>query len=80
MVVIARTIARKIKVTPKCVGLSENLQLTTDLNFSNKFDLCYYGQVNLLLLKSSASSKWQVNTFWGNIYFAGDGTFPKCAD
>ena len=26
---------------------------------SNKFDLCYYGQVN---------------TFGGNIYFAGDGT------
>ena len=26
---------------------------------SNKFDFCYYGQVN---------------TFGGNIYFAGDGT------
>ena len=36
---------------------------------SNKFDLCYYGQVNLLRLKSSVDS----NTFGGNIYFAGDG-------
>ena len=26
---------------------------------SNKFNFCYYGQVN---------------TYWGNIYFAGDGT------
>ena len=35
---------------------------------SNKFDLCYYGQVNSLRLKSSI-----VNIFGGNIYFAGDG-------
>ena len=42
---------------------------------SNKFDLCYYGQViNPLWLKSSVASKWEVNTFGGNIYFAGDGT------
>ena len=33
---------------------------------SNKFDLCYYGQVNSLRLKSSVASK-------GNIYFAGEG-------
>ena len=32
---------------------------------NNKFELWYYGQVN---------SKWQVNTFDANIYFAGDGT------
>ena len=25
---------------------------------SNKFDLCYYGQVNSLRLKSSVASKW----------------------
>ena len=25
---------------------------------SNKFDLCYYGQVNSQGLKSSVSSKW----------------------
>ena len=36
---------------------------------SNKFDLCYYGQVNSLRLKSSV-----VNTFGGIIYFAGDGS------
>ena len=41
---------------------------------SNKFDLCYYGQVNSLRLKSSVASKWQVNTFGGNIYFAGNIT------
>ena len=35
---------------------------------SNKFDLCYYGQVNSLRLKSSVASKWS------HIYFAGDGT------
>ena len=29
---------------------------------SNKFDFCYYGQVN---------------TFGGTIYFAGDGTFAQ---
>ena len=40
---------------------------------SDKFDFCYYGQVNSLRLKSTAASKWAiVNTFQGNIYFAGD--------
>ena len=39
---------------------------------SNKFDLFYYEQVNLLRLKMSVTSKWEVNTFGGNIYFAGD--------
>ena len=42
-----------------------------------KFDLCYYGQVNSLRLKSNAASKWAKNTFKGNIYFAGDGTLHK---
>ena len=42
---------------------------------SNKFDLCYYGQVNSLRLKSSVASKGQVNPFGGNTYFAGVGTF-----
>ena len=41
---------------------------------SNKFDLFYYEQVNLLRLKMSVTSKWEENTFGGNIYFAGDGT------
>ena len=39
---------------------------------SNKFDFCYYGQVNSL--RSSLASEWAVNTFGGNINFAGDGT------
>ena len=41
---------------------------------SNKFDLCYYGQVNSLRFKSSVASKWAVNTYGGIIYFACDGT------
>ena len=42
---------------------------------SNKFDFCYYGQVNSLRLKSSVASKWASKTPCGsNIYFAGDGT------
>ena len=39
---------------------------------SNKFDLCYYGQINSL--KSSEASKWASKHLWSNIYFAGDGT------
>ena len=43
--------------------VSEKLQLTSvhsEVKFdrSNKFDFCYYGQVNSLRLKSSAASKW----------------------
>ena len=38
---------------------------------SNKFDLCYFGRVNLLLLKSIAAIKWASEDLWGNIYFAG---------
>ena len=42
---------------------------------SNKFDLCHYGQVNSLLVKSMGLRKRQENTFGGfNIYFAGYGT------
>ena len=32
---------------------------------SNKFDLCYYGQINSLLLKSSVASKWTSKHHWG---------------
>ena len=48
---------------------------------SNKFVLCYYGQVNLLLLISSVALKW-VNTYIPipEIYFAGDGTYNKVLD
>ena len=40
---------------------------------SNKFDLCYYGQVNSLRLQSNVATKWASNTFRCNIYFADDG-------
>ena len=39
---------------------------------SNKFELCYYGQVNSLRLKSSVVSKWASG---GSIYFSGDYTY-----
>ena len=42
---------------------------------SNKFDLCYYGQVNSLGLKSRVVSKWSIKHPLGNIYFAGAGTY-----
>ena len=41
---------------------------------SNKFDLCYYGQVNSLRLKSTVASNRQVNAFGGTIFFAGHDT------
>ena len=41
---------------------------------SNKFDFCYYGQVNSLWVKSSVASKWASKRLvWDDIYFAGDG-------
>ena len=45
-------------------------------DISNKFDLCYYGQVNSLQLQSSVAlaSKWASKHLWGTIFFAGDGT------
>ena len=46
---------------------------------SNKFDICYYGQVNLLRLKSSVASKWARKHLWGNNYFAVNGTIIECA-
>ena len=36
---------------------------------SNKFDLCYYGQV----VCEEDSLRLKLNTFGGNFYFAGDG-------
>ena len=40
-------------------------------NSSNKikFDLCYYGQANSLLLKSSVASKWAFRQLWGYYLF-----------
>ena len=41
------TMASKINVTPKGVRLSDKLQPSVmKFDRSNKFDLCYYGQVN----------------------------------
>ena len=31
---------------------------------SNTFDLCYYGQVNSLRLKSSVASRWACENIW----------------
>ena len=44
---------------------------------SNKFYLCYYGQVISIRLKSTVASKWASKHLWGIIYFAGDETFIK---
>ena len=45
---------------------------------SNKFDLCYYGQVNSLRLNSrrvnGVASKWANKPYGGVNYFASDGT------
>ena len=38
---------------------------------SNKFNFCYYGQVNSLRLQSSVASKRASEHFGGTIYFAG---------
>ena len=50
------------------------LQFEIKFDRSKKFDLCYYGQVKSLRLKSSVASKLASKSFGGNIYFAGDGT------
>ena len=55
--------------------MSEKLHSVMKFDRSNKFDLCYYGQVNSLWLRSSVASKWASKRLWGIIYFAGDGTF-----
>ena len=39
----------------------------------NKFDLCYYGQVISLRLKSNVASKWASKHLYGNFYYADNG-------
>ena len=57
MPVYMYTTVSKINVTPKGVRLSEKLQHSViKFDRSNKFDLCYYEQVNSLLLKSNVFS------------------------
>ena len=36
---------------------------------SNKFDICYYGQVYSLWVKSSVASKWASEHFYGQHLF-----------
>ena len=63
---------------PKGVRKKVNYSTSSVMKFdrSNKFDACYYGQVNSLRLKSSVASKWASEHFQGSItYFAGDGTW-----
>ena len=35
----------------------------------------FYGQVNSILIKSSAASKWATKHLWGYICFADDDTY-----
>ena len=59
-------ITRKINGTPKDVRLLEKLQYSVmKFDGSNKFDFCYYGQVNSLRLKLSVASKWASKHLWG---------------
>ena len=56
------TIASKINVTPqRCQIVTK----TAKFDRSNKFDFCYYGQVNLQRLKSSVASKWASKSLLG---------------
>ena len=50
------TIDSKINDTPKRCEILQHSVMNFDR--SNKFDLCYNGQVNSLRLKSSLASKW----------------------
>ena len=64
------TVASKINDTPKGATLLEKLQHSVmKFDRSNKFDFCYYGQVNLLWLKSSVDSKWTSEQIWGYYLF-----------
>ena len=66
----AGTIANKVNVTPDGGRLAEKLQLqhsAIKFDRSNKFDLCYYGQINSLRLKSSVASKWASTYLWGSV-------------
>ena len=53
----------------------EVLYQLENLSVCNSININYYVQVNSQRLKSTVASKWQVNTFGGNIYFAGEGTY-----
>ena len=71
------TIDSKINDTPKGVylpilKLHSILAVVNLLAHNNKSQICYCGQISL----QSAADNWSFyDTFGGNIYFAGDGTF-----
>ena len=63
---IRGSIASKINGTSIGVRLLEELQHSVmKFDRSNKFDFCYYGQVNSLRLKSSVTSKLARERLWG---------------
>ena len=71
------TIASKINVTPKYVyspisKLHSIFSVTNLLAHNNKSQICYCGQISL---QSAAVNCSFSDTFVGNIYFAGDGTW-----
>ena len=57
------TITSEINRTPKGIKKLQHSVMKSDR--SNKFDFCYYGQVNSLRLKSSVASKWASKHLWG---------------
>ena len=73
----AYTIASKINVTTKGVYLPISnphsiLAVANLLAHNNKSQICYCGQISL---QGAAVNCRFSDTFGGNIYFAGDGTF-----
>ena len=74
---ILGTITSKINVTPKGVHLPilkphSILAVANLLAHNNKSQICYCGQISL---QSAAVNCSFSDTFGGNIYFAGDGTY-----
>ena len=73
----ASTIASKINGTPKGVYLPISklhsiLAVANLLAHNNKSQICYCGQISL---QSAAVNCNFSDTFGGNIYFAGDGSY-----
>ena len=71
------TVASKINGTPKgvCLPISKLHSILAVANLlanNNKSQICYYGQISL---QSAAVNSNFSDTFGGNIYFAGDGTY-----
>ena len=74
------TIASKRFATPKVVYLSISklhsiLAVANLLALNNISQICYCGQISLQRAAVDCSFS---DTFGGNIYFAGDDSFPEC--